>query len=598
VNGLDRLAELINGNKLPDFISGHNSSARKRIACDLLSRGPSGLAVVKAFIKAGKLKPKQFEAQDAKEFVDALLKCGLSGADYVLELIDSSKLTGLESTDEAKTRASQFKELYLTFERGITKAFLGKTPNAGDKPWKAIQSRLDDLTLREACGIWQTIANEVAASCFDKDGKVDIEKLKGWMAFLGHKEIFKKPPYCFIPNAELMRSQMHTVCESLLNNKNKERDLLNAAKGITVGTQGQAILATMSKGRTPSLTPAVAILSSLFTPHRQKSLPTGTIDSLINAEIRNHPERLIKMYVQMLESDQFTLPSGHAIQQQEIVGSFITVDLKNGGNGKDRVFEDIISRDPNKIKRRKYQWLDEGMKYPGSLNNQADRYKLRLPIHNMNDILFANFFQASNFGNKDMDGDGNYGTMLLYAGHKESSKIFSPEIDMGGLNFLDGMTKLKEQAKAQQQLGNHYMRVGTKAKNGTTVDGNTHLCHAENIDINALLSLDLNNMETGRAYPIGDRNWCGITISQPYDIPRLAIRKVNNTPTYEFGTLWGDLNLKKLIWRDLRFIPTFKNYNQNEFCSIKTIGGMKRKSPARMAKLRRQKEEKSCGQSS
>ncbi|MDR1891346.1 MAG: hypothetical protein LBQ23_04230, partial [Puniceicoccales bacterium] len=39
VNGLDRLAELINGNKLPDFISGHNSSARKRIACDLLSRG-------------------------------------------------------------------------------------------------------------------------------------------------------------------------------------------------------------------------------------------------------------------------------------------------------------------------------------------------------------------------------------------------------------------------------------------------------------------------------------------------------------------------------------------------------------------------------
>jgi hypothetical protein len=61
------------------------------------------------------------------------------------------------------------------------------------------------------------------------------------------------------------------------------------------------------------LTPAVAILSSLFTPHRQLDLPISMIDSLINAEIRHFPERLIEMYKQILDGNQFTLPSGYVI---------------------------------------------------------------------------------------------------------------------------------------------------------------------------------------------------------------------------------------------------------------------------------------------
>ncbi|MDR1173475.1 MAG: hypothetical protein LBK24_01625 [Puniceicoccales bacterium] len=62
--------------------------------------------------------------------------------------------------------------------------------------------------------------------------------------------------------------------------------------------------------------------------------------------------------------------------------------------------------------------------------------------------------------------------------------------------------------------------------------------HAENIDIDALLALDPNNMESGKAYAIGDRNWGGYDMSR--DIPRLAVRKIDATPpTYEFGTLRG-----------------------------------------------------------
>jgi hypothetical protein len=247
------------------------------------------------------------------------------------------------------------------------------------------------------------------------------------------------------------------------------------------------------------------------------------------------------MYGQMLESDQFTLPSGYAIQQQEIGEGFITVDLKNGGHGRKYVFEYITSGNPNKIKKQKDLWLEEGMKYLGLLSN----HKLSLPVHNMNDILFAHFFQASNFGNKNINGDRNYGTMLLYAGHKEYSEIYPHTINVRGSNFSNGAAELKRQAETQQRLGHHYMRVKTKVRRGIIFYGKAHSCHAENIDINALLALDLNNMKIGKAYPIGDRNWSGSNAS--HDIPRLAIRRVSSIPpTYEFVTLWYGSQFEKI----------------------------------------------------
>jgi hypothetical protein len=210
---LNKLAKLINDDRLPN-LSLRDSSESKRIACALLSQGSSGLAVVKALIEKGKLDLKQFQALEAKEFVYALLANSSSGADYVLELIDSEKLSKLKSPDKVKTRASQFKELYSTFEHRITKAFLGETSNVDDRSWEAIRSQLGSLTLARACEIWQTIANKVAAYCFGENGEVDIDRLKGLMAFLGNEKFFKNPPCCLIPNVELMRSQMHTVCEA------------------------------------------------------------------------------------------------------------------------------------------------------------------------------------------------------------------------------------------------------------------------------------------------------------------------------------------------------------------------------------------------
>jgi hypothetical protein len=423
-----------------------------------------------------------------------------------------------------------------TLEDAIRKAFFGKTDSIDDMSLARVRARLKTMPLSEVHGIWQTIANEVAVDCFDADGHVDVAKLETWMTFLGNAETFKKEPFCLIPHAEFMRSQMYRTCECLVSNRNGARDRLDAAASITVGRYGRSILNTMSKGRQTPLRSYEAILASLFTPHRQQSLPTCTMNSIINEETRNHLERLIAMYEQMLASGQLTFPSGYAVRQQSVVNGFLTVDLRNGGRGRAAVFEDITGGDPAKRTQQIARWREEGIEYAPS-NNQTKKYKLRMPVRNMNDVLFAHFFQASNFGNSRID-HGDFGTMLIYAGHLRAAMEYQSVIQVDKSNLPGVIAALKTQAGAQKKLGYHYMRVGTRTTTATIVGGYNHSGHAENIDINALLALDLSTMEAGKAYPIGDRNWNGWDMSQ--DVPRLAVRKTNGTPpTFEFGTLRG-----------------------------------------------------------
>jgi hypothetical protein len=267
----------------------------------------------------------------------------------------------------------------------------------------------------------------------------------------------------------------------------------------------------------------------------------------------------------MLGDDQFTFPSGYAVKLGSIVNGFITVDLIDGGDGSLAVFRDIFCGNFQKIAQRKEMWQETGIKYEyvesttDEDEDEDESRRLRLPIHNLNDVLFAHIFQSSNFGNRTIDSGDNYGTILVYAGHKECAEMYSSEIPVDDSNFLAGMAELQEQAEAQRQLGHRYMRVGTRSSEGG---------HAENIDIEALLAVDRYNMETGKVYAIGDRNAWGRDMSQ--DIPLLAVRKVAGTsPTYEFGTLDGskfkkeDVSLFKvcatgITERDAQFWEKFK----------------------------------------
>jgi hypothetical protein len=175
----------------------------------------------------------------------------------------------------------------------------------------------------------------------------------------------------------------------------------------------------------------------------------------------------------------------------------------------------------------------------------------------MNDLLFAHIFQASNFGNKKIDDFGGFGTMLIYAGHSEYSskisivgfltgilaRIYPLKIQVDESKFLGEIAKLQKQAEVQRQLGHQYMHVVTQTFRGG---------HEENLSIPAILDLNSNTMEPGRAYPIGDRNWAVKDMLR--DIPRLAVRKVDGTPpTYEFGTLMygSEFERDNILWLEV-----------------------------------------------
>ncbi|MDR1173213.1 MAG: hypothetical protein LBK24_00245 [Puniceicoccales bacterium] len=239
-------------------------------------------------------------------------------------------------------------------EGGIRKAYFGRTDGITDEMWNDVYDDLTDMPLKEAHGVWQTIANEVTVDCFGEDGKVDVGRLRIWMELFRKPEIFRKEPYCFIPHVELVRSQTYAILECLYDNRNDARDKINAVSHNPVSSYGQSIIDIIFSGVVSPFNPAVAIVASLFTLHRQMDMPTCSMDSLINEEIRNHPEQLIEIYAQMLGGgDQIAFPSGYIVELQPIIEGFITVDLKNGGIGRDDVLENIASGDSTKITKQK-----------------------------------------------------------------------------------------------------------------------------------------------------------------------------------------------------------------------------------------------------
>ncbi|MDR0693010.1 MAG: hypothetical protein LBF49_00335, partial [Puniceicoccales bacterium] len=384
-------------------------------------------------------------------------------------------------------------------EGGIRRAFFGTTDGIDGGTWDSVRTGLSTMTLGEARGICQTIANEVAVDCFDGDGHVDGEKLQTWMELLGNAEIFREEPFCLIPHAELMRSQMYTVCESIVSNRNEAKNLLNAAADIPVGLHGQSLLDIISNGRQPPLCPSEAILASLFSPPRQMKLPMCTMYSFINAEIRNHTGQLMATYMQMIIGDQFTFQSGYTVRMQPVVNGYITLDLGKTKSGREAL-ANLMSKDPAIVTQQTEAWLKEEVECTPSTNS-ADQFRLKMRVRNMNDVLFTHFIRESSFGNGNIGYDENFGTTRISAGHNEYSTI----IRVDGSNFLPVIAELKEQGEAQKRLGHHYMRVATQSSRSA---------HGENIDIDALLALNPDTMEIEKAYPIGDRNWAASDMSQ------------------------------------------------------------------------------------
>jgi hypothetical protein len=85
------------------------------------------------------------------------------------------------------------------------------------------------------------------------------------------------------------------------------------------------------------------------------------------------------------------------------------------------------------------------------------------------------------------------------------------------------------------------------------------LYHEENIDIDACLLLDPNNMKIRKVYHIGDHNWrnCIHASHMLRDIRHLAIMKVGDIRTDKFGMGSGSL------FSNLQFVITVLVYNDD-----------------------------------
>jgi hypothetical protein len=399
----------------------------------------------------------------------------------------------------------------------------------------------------------QRIAAEMASECFDASGKIDLGKARELRNRI-------KPPavlpgeFSTIPGASLMLSQVSCVLDNLIDHAQEAgslREIIDRANKLSPGDHGRQILDIMGDNLKSPVKPGEAILISLFSLHRQKGLPSCAINSIINAELRNHPERIAKILEQILAGPTFNFPGGRLAHQEKIIREdgrcYIPASLVFGNK-----------RERGKIfaQENLHNYLSSGIERD---SNSTDG--LLIPVKDLNDVFFANFFQNSGFGHNiskfgfiplSSEGAWQFGTMFVYYGIDNANNVNNPiniynainiifgnrhpiysdqKISVAGADFEAGMERLKGAAEEQKVRGMHYMRVVTKSTKGN---------HAENIDIDALLKLDLDALKVGKPHIIGDRNWVN-----EEDHPKfLAIVKTidpsTNTPAYSFQTVYSE----------------------------------------------------------
>jgi hypothetical protein len=67
-----------------------------------------------------------------------MLESGKRGFNLLVKLIEEKKLHGLESQEDMKIKASEFKSLHLIFELEISQSFFGKTDSVDVSKWNSI----------------------------------------------------------------------------------------------------------------------------------------------------------------------------------------------------------------------------------------------------------------------------------------------------------------------------------------------------------------------------------------------------------------------------------------------------------------------------
>jgi hypothetical protein len=481
-------------------LSGKLEIAERELRVEVTAEIGGKQELAKDFVtsRCGNLPAVQGERNKLDELVEKLGKL-CTGAKPDMSLKRLGKIS--KEIDEINHQLRKEMQMQVVAQNFKSKALELVRPHEVGK-------KISFLQAREACG---RLAQDMAHYCINKDGTVNRPAVEMLHKFLANKENFQGEPWSKFPFFEHMRFQAFCVTRHLLKSS-EFQNVLNESNGTQLGSNGLAMQEAMSFGQTNPMQPSNLILASLFSPHRQSNLPTCTINSWINNMIFNDPEQLAKMYAAALAEGSFQTPSGHCITPPQIANGHITVDLKDGEDGKRHVFRDISTLRQTKTKARIKKWEKAGITY-----NSAEKHKLGLPAQDLNDLCFAGIFQAT-FGNGRINWDTEYGTMHVLAGFPlktVDAGLLSHQMHINKSGDIPRLiTKLKQEAKVQQKNGANYMRIYylKKPKGG----------HAFNVNVAELLSLDIGSMKLGEIRSIGDLNWKG---SRCADIPRMAIRR-------------------------------------------------------------------------
>jgi hypothetical protein len=386
----------------------------------------------------------------------------------------------------------------------------------------------------------------MANYCFDKEGNVCMPNVARLHKFLSNPDNFKGEPYSNLPLFQHMRSQALCVMDRLMNSPQFAK-VLNDSNKAGLGRNGQAVQEIMSKGQNLPMPPSKLIFASLLSPHLQMALPTSHIDSWMNNLTTNRPEQLAAMYANVLTSGTCFTPRGCLIHTPTLINGHAAVGFNGGGEGAEAVFREVSGSNTDAAEARRNAWKNDGITYDTSRGRE-----LGLPVRNLGDLCFAGILQWT-LGDARVSSDSDYGAARILCRPPGGAVYDNSSITTilnGEPNIPDLIQKLKGSAQMQGKSGANCMRVEVWH------DGNKVVA---NINITDLNALNLEKMEPGLMYPIGNLNCAN---SGGLDILRLVIRK-NDDGSYQLGKAESATNQKQRWFVPMKDIAWCGAYAQD-----------------------------------
>lgn len=393
--------------------------------------------------------------------------------------------------------------------------------------------------------LWEKLAYTTAVDCLNEDCTINQGKvmaiIEGWKGInveeIGEKDL----ALARLPGVRLVRNQILAVLHALtiVGEDSLQAVLLKTPMELPMPNYGGEVLSFMAKDSGKALKPRVAILASLLTPHRQMSLPTCSINALINAETFNHPERLATVYSKLLQggSSPISIEFGCA----DPTSVLISRSLEKGESDRPFIKVPYVKED-----MEEKAWSDEGIAYRP---DDKGSY-LELPVRNLTDLFFANFM--ADIYSKTEQNQVFIKVKEMYFGIP--GDMLNPEACIQASGTLDGSSDLVVFTEADlerltTELGKlrkvePHRRLETIFVQPAPVEGdksdtkailNPSEGHLENINIDEFLKIDLRSMNVGDSRIIGDINWVD---NENCDICYFTLEKISEDK-YIFSNIFG-----------------------------------------------------------